>query len=76
MVFQAFSSAPIHTTCPAHFILLDHPNYTGCGKLTSFFIYEYTHIKKEVSLPHPVLGKKRQVMKLLIMQHPVLTQTP
>jgi hypothetical protein len=25
----------------------------GCGKLTSFFIY--IHIKKEVSLPHPVL---------------------
>jgi hypothetical protein len=34
---------------------------TGCGKLTSFlyeyilpFLYEYIHIKKEVSLPHPV----------------------
>jgi hypothetical protein len=27
---------------------------TGCGELTSFFEYEYTHIKKEVSLLHPV----------------------
>jgi hypothetical protein len=25
----------------------------GCGKLT-YFLYEYIHIKKEVSLPHPV----------------------
>jgi hypothetical protein len=30
---------------------------TGCGKLTSFFEYEYTHIKKEVSLPHPVQSR-------------------
>jgi hypothetical protein len=28
--------------------------YTGCIKLTFFFEYEYTHIKREVSLPHPV----------------------
>jgi hypothetical protein len=28
---------------------------TECGKITSFFEYEYTHIKMEVSLPHPVL---------------------
>jgi hypothetical protein len=29
---------------------------TGCGKLTSF-LYGYIHIKKEVSLPHSVLGR-------------------
>jgi hypothetical protein len=28
--------------------------YTGCGKLTSF-LYEYTHMKKEVSLSQPVV---------------------
>jgi hypothetical protein len=37
---------------------------TGCGKLTSF-LYEYTHIKKEVSLPHPLLTLwPRSVSKL------------
>jgi hypothetical protein len=30
--------------------------YTGCGKLT-YFLFVYTHIKKEVSLPHPVLSQ-------------------
>jgi hypothetical protein len=39
----------IHIT-PSH--LSKIPLNTGCGKLTSFFEYEYIHIKKEVSLPH------------------------
>jgi hypothetical protein len=33
----------------------------GCGKITSS-LYGYFHIKKEVSLPHPILYVKTQTM--------------
>jgi hypothetical protein len=51
-VFSCFSSVSVEKNSDGTFNA-KLSLYTGCGKLTSF-LYGYIHIKKDVSLPHPV----------------------